>query len=231
MSSSPTHHAHDIQRFTLQVRVQHGLLAFSVLVLIFSGIPLWLLGNPDLMWWDRESVNGMVVSIGMLRGLHRVAGAVLTLVSVYHMLWVMFTRQGRREFYLLLPRWKDVTDLGQNLAYFLGRRKDRPQFGRYSYYEKFDYWAVYWGCVIMIGTGLALWFDRVAAEHFPWLPYKLAAIVHADEALLAGLALLIWHMYNVHLRPGIFPGSQVWLHGRITKEQQEEEHPLEAEGK
>ena len=220
----------DIQRFSLQARVQHGILAASVLVLIFSSIPLRFMGKPDLMWWDREAVSGLFFSIGSLRWLHYAAGATLTLVSVYHMLWVVFSKSGRREFYLLLPRWKDFSDLGQNLMFFLGIRQERPAFGRYSYYEKFDYWAVYWGCVIMVGTGLALWFDRLAATHFPWMPYKLAAIIHADEALLAGLALLIWHMYNVHLRPGIFPGSKVWLHGGITKEQQEEDHPLEKAG-
>jgi cytochrome b subunit of formate dehydrogenase len=139
----------------------------------------------------------------------------------------MFTKEGRREFIELLPSFKDVADVTINSLYFLGLVKNRPSFRRYTYYEKFDYWAVYWGCVIMIGTGVVLWFPDVSARYIPWFTYELSAEVHADEAVLAALALIIWHSYNVHFNPSCFPGTMMWWHGKISREDLMRDHALE----
>jgi cytochrome b subunit of formate dehydrogenase len=213
-----------IQRFGLQFRIQHGVLMLSVVTLIVTGILLWCLARPDYIWWSRK-----FHMIQVAQWLHRIAGSVLLVLSLYHLIYMFFSREGRQEFWNLLPRWKDVTDLFANLAYFLHLRKAPPRFDRFTYYEKFDYWAVYWGSVIMIATGLVLWFDRFSAKYLPWFPYKLAAEVHADEAILAALAIFIWHFYNVHYKPEKFPGSGTWIHGRISKEEMLEFHPLEYE--
>ncbi|MBN1516788.1 cytochrome b/b6 domain-containing protein [Candidatus Sumerlaeota bacterium] len=212
------------QRFSLQYRIQHLVLLLAVLTLIFTGAFLWFMGRPELFWWSQDFEG-----IDAIRVIHRIAASALIAVSLYHTLFTIFTREGRREFWLLLPRWKDVADVTQNSMYFLGLREERPKFGRYTYYEKFDYWAVYWGCVIMIGTGLVLWFDQLAASVAPWLPYRLAAEVHADEAVLATLALFVWHFYNVHFNPKKFPGSLTWLHGKIPLGELKADHPLEYE--
>jgi hypothetical protein len=160
---------------------------------------------------------------------HRVAGLALTAVSVYHMIYVIGTREGRRNFFLLIPTPKDFLDVFQNSLYFLHLTDKRPKFGRFAYYEKFDYWAVYWGCVIMIGTGFSLWFSDIVTQYVPWLTFKLSALVHADEAILCALALFIWHFYNVHYMPGRFPGTLLFLHGRMSHEEMQHEHPLEYE--
>jgi len=216
-----------IQRFGLQFRIQHIVLFTTTIALVITGIPMWCLGKPGYSW--SQGVVQAFGSIEIIRFIHRVAGVGLIAVSVYHLFYTISTRQGRREFIELLPRLKDVTDLVKNILYFIGLRKERPSFDRFTYFEKFDYWAVYWGCVIMIGSGLVLWFDRFYEVHFSWFPYELAAEIHADEAILAAVVLFTWHFYNVHLNPSRFPYSGLWWHGRISREEMMREHPLEYE--
>jgi len=216
------------QRFSIQWRYQHIVLFVSVLILIMTGIPLWCLKHPEYLWWSESAIRqwGFVEKI---RIVHRAGAIALIAVSVYHMLYTIYTKEGRREFIELLPKPKDFVDVTQNSLYFLGLRKEPPRFGRYSYYEKFDYWAVYWGCVILIGSGLTLWFPETSAKCAPWLPYTLAALIHRDEAILATLALFVWHFYNVHFKPTHFPGSLMWLHGKISREEMLRDHSLEYE--
>ena len=215
------------QRFGLQFRIQHIALFLGTLGLIFTGIPLWCLGRPEYGW--SQSVVSFFGPVATIRCLHRAFGVSLILVSVYHLLYTVYTREGRRELIELLPGPKDIADVMKNSMYFLGLSKERARFRRYSYLEKFDYWAVYWGCVIMIGTGLAQWFPEATAYCAPWLTYALAAEIHADEAILATLALFVWHFYNVHFNPSRFPGTLLWLHGRMSREEMLHEHPLEYE--
>lgn len=222
-SSGPEH----FKRFSLQFRIQHIVLFVSTTVLVVTGIPLWCLGKPAYSW--SQSMVQAFGSIETMRYIHRVAAIGLIAVSVYHILYMIYTREGRREFIALFPRPKDFADVTKNSLYFLGFRQERPRFDRFTYYEKFDYWAVYWGCVIMIGTGIILWFPDVSAEYIPWLTYALAAEIHADEAILAALALFVWHFYNVHYNPSRFPGTFLWWHGKMSREEMMKDHPLEYE--
>ena len=124
----------------------------------------------------------------------------------------------------MLPAPRDAKDLIGNILFFVGLRPERPRFGRYTYFEKFDYWAVFWGVFIMVGSGFIRWFP---VETVKWLPawvYEVGHFAHADEALLAALAIFMWHFYNVHLRPGVFPMSRVFITGRLTLHELEEEH-------
>jgi cytochrome b subunit of formate dehydrogenase len=148
---------------------------------------------------------------------------------VHHLLYTILTRDGRRDFILLIPMPKDIRDAVQNIRYFLGKTGERPKFGRFSYIEKFDYWAVYWGCIIMIGSGAFLWGESIALIYFPKFVLDIAHEMHSDEALLATLAIVIWHFYNVHFNPDRFPGTLLWWHGRISEHEIKEEHPLEYE--
>src|SRR3990170_2607308 len=137
---------------------------------------------------------------------------------------VMFT-----SVILLIITPKDARDLVQNNRHFLGKAPEKPRFGRFSYIEKFDYWAVYWGCVIMIGSGLFLWFEMIVLKYFPKYVLDVAHEMHSDEAMLATLAIVIWHFYNVHFNPDRFPGTLMWWHGQISEHEMKEEHPLEYE--
>ena len=150
-------------------------------------------------------------------------------VCVWHVSWLAFTKEGRREFFALLPMPKDLFDIIQNIRYFLRLTNEKARFDRFSYIEKFDYWAVYWGVVVMIGSGLLLWFQDITLKFFPKFLLDVAKEMHRDEALLATLAIVIWHMYNAHLNPHKFPGTLVIWNGLMTKEEMMDEHPFEYE--
>lgn len=210
------------QRLNLSVRLQHMLMAVSVLILIFSGLPLKFPEVP-LFVFLMQFMGGIENSTLI----HRIGACGLIAVSVWHLFYIIFFKEGRRDFWLMLPTWKDVKDFAKTMGYYFGRHGEKAKFGRFSYVEKFDYWAVYWGCVIMIGTGIALWSPELTFTYFPKYIYDIAKEVHSDEALLATLAIVIWHFYNVHFNPSVFPGSLLWFHGRIDEHDMKLEHPLE----
>ncbi len=209
-------------RFSLNVRIQHFFLALSVILLILTGLPIkfheagWAIFLMKLM-------GGIKVT----RIIHRAAATILGLVGIYHLGWIIFSEEGRSEFKYLLPRWKDIKDFYQNVMYFLGRTEERPKFDRFSYIEKFDYWAVYWGMVIMIGSGVILTFFPYMVAFVPKFVFDIAREVHSDEALLATLAIVIWHWYNAHFNPEVFPFNPTIFTGKIPKERMIKEHYLE----
>jgi len=223
--------APEMQRFGLYFRLQHILMVVSVTILVITAIPLWCSRYPF-----SELAAGIIDFCGGLesvRVVHHWAGFMLIFAFAFHVLYVLVHPGGRRDFLLMLPRRKDFNDLDQNVRYFLGKSDNRPRFGRFSYFEKFDYWAVFWGCIIMIGTGFIMLYPQAVAAFLPqtWTNtvFAVAREAHYHEAILAALALFTWHVFNVHLRPEKFPGSMVWWHGKITREEQEREHPLECE--
>jgi cytochrome b subunit of formate dehydrogenase len=128
----------------------------------------------------------------------------------------------------MVPRIKDLTDLYANMKWSLGLGK-KPAFDRWTYWEKFDYWAVFWG-VGMIGvSGLFLWFPTFFARIFPGWTLNVATIVHSDEALLATGFIFIFHYIHTHLRGDKFPFDEVIFTGRVTEEELRNERPLEYE--
>jgi formate dehydrogenase subunit gamma len=196
----------------------------SVILLIITGMPIKF---PDfvLSWFLVNLWGGFHNSTIV----HRIGAGMLIYFMVHHLFYTVLSRQGRRDFVLLIPTPKDARDLVQNIRHFLGKVPEKPRFGRFSYIEKFDYWAVYWGCVIMIGSGLFLWGESIALKYFPKYILDVAHEMHSDEAMLATLAIVIWHFYNVHFNPDRFPGTLMWWHGEISEHEMKEEHPLEYE--
>ena len=220
----PAKEEEEFVRFSLTIRLQHIAMFTSVLILIVTGLPLKFADTS----WARAFFHlvGGVKASGLL---HRIGAAILIGVGVFHMGYITFTAAGRREFRELMPKFKDFTDVGRNLLYFFGFSKIGARFGRFSYLEKFDYWAVYWGMVVMILTGLALWFHDWAMTALPKVFLDICREAHSDEALLATLAIVVWHFYNVHFNPHRFPMSWTWLRGKIPKEEMMRDHPLEYE--
>jgi len=214
----------NVERFSLPTRIQHMVLAASCLILIATGMPL------KFPYWRTSqvyfSLTGGVHTSGIV---HRMGAIALISVGTLHMFWAVFTKEGRRNLRSLLPSFYDVKTVFVNVLWFLGLGKGEAKFGRYSYIEKFDYWAVYWGCVIMIGSGLVLWFENLSMRYLPKLAVDVAHEAHSDEGLLATLAIVIWHFYNVHLNPDHFPMNWAWLTGQVSKKQLMEHHPLEYE--
>lgn len=210
------------QRFNIYFRIQHIMLFTSVIILIITGLPIKFpeaSASKILMFF-----MGGIVMQGIL---HRVGAVLLIAFYVFHTGYTIFNKDGRRDFVALLPGLKDIKDVLQMLKYFFGLSKEKPEFDRFSYVEKFDYWAVYWGGIVMVGSGLIMWLHNLTLRYLPKYVYDIAREAHSDEALLATLTIVIWHFYNVHFNPSRFPGSMVWWHGKLTKEQMLEEHALE----
>ncbi len=216
--------ADEFQRFSLVFRIQHMVLMVSCIILIITGMPLRF---PYSAWAEVFfRLTGGVAASGVI---HRVGAVGLIGVGLFHMIYITATKDGRRNFQALLPRLQDVKDVFKNVWYFLGRSKTGAAFGRFSYLEKFDYWAVYWGMVVMITSGLMLWFENHTMSLFPKIFIDVAHEAHSDEALLATLAIVIWHFYNVHFSPDHFPMNWTWLNGKISREKMIHHHPLEYE--
>jgi cytochrome b subunit of formate dehydrogenase len=228
-ASAPVPRAHveserHFVRFSLNVRLQHIVLFSSCIILILTGLPIKF---HETAW--AEFMFGLLGGIENSAMIHRVGAVGLIAVAAYHMVYLTFFAEGRRNFLGLLPAPKDLRDLVQMLQYFLGRSAEKPRFDRFSYVEKFDYWAVYWGIVVMVGSGCLLWFENITLSYMPKYMLDIAKEAHSDEALLATLAIIIWHFYNVHFNPRKFPMNRVWITGKLSEEEMLEEHPLEYE--
>ncbi len=211
-------------RLSLELRLQHALMALSVILLVVTGLPLKFHEHG----WAK-------LIIGLFGGpdfspiFHRIAATGLIIAGMWHLAFIIATREGRSTFMQLIPLPKDARDAWQQIRYYLGRSAARPRYDRFSYVEKFDYWAVYWGMVIMIGSGTMLWFTEFFLRHVPKWVTDIAKEAHSDEALLATLAIIIWHFYNVHLNPHKFPMNKTFITGTISEREMIEEHPLEYE--
>lgn len=207
------------QRFGINFRAQHMLMMISTIILIITGMPLKF---PEL-GLSKFIIIDLCGGLENSTFIHRVGAVGLIIVSVWHLIFTIFTKVGWRDFMLMIPRPQDIKDAFQTIMYFIGRRSSGPKFGRFSFIEKFDYWAVYWGMVIMICSGLILWFK----QFFPKLVYDIGREAHSDEGLLATLAIVVWHFYNVHFNPEVFPMSWVWWHGNQTETEMKHHHALE----
>lgn len=221
-SSTTAELPEEVQRFDIHQRLQHALMALSFTVLVLTGWPLSAHGYPASRF-----LTGLFGGMEGCSLAHRIAAVVLIVASVYHLIYLSVLAKRRTLPLSMVPTPGDVRDLAQNVLFFLGLRKNRPNFPRFTYFEKFDYWAVFWGVVIMVGSGLIRWFPVASMKVLPPWAYEIAYFAHADEALLAGLAIFVWHFYNVHLRPQVFPMSWVFITGRITREELEEDHGQE----
>ncbi len=214
-------------RFTVNQRLQHVFMFVPFIFLVLTGFPIKF---PDNAFWTL--VLNLVGGIDTARLIHRIAAAVMIADFTFHVIYIFYKIIRYRtpiSGLTLLPSVKDGKDIVQNLRYFGFFSNERPRFAKYSYLEKFDYWAVFWGMFIMAGSGLILWFPVKASLILPGVVIQIAYIAHSDEALLAFLAIVLWHFYNVHFNPRLWPANKVWYKGTLTEEEMEHEHPLELE--
>jgi formate dehydrogenase gamma subunit len=205
-----------IVRLTFNQRIQHWLLLTSFTVLVLSGFALQY---PDS--WLAWSLGG---SESLRRILHRVAAVVMLVVGAYHLVYLGWSQEGRAWVKDMLPARKDFSDLIGNFAYYLGIRKEKPKVARFGYAEKAEYWAVVWGTIIMGLTGLMIWF-KISIFGFLsrwWIDVALA--VHFYEAVLATLAIIVWHFYHVIFDPDVYPVNFAFIDGKVSEDFYKEEH-------
>ncbi len=218
----------EVERFNIHYRIQHVILFTTFILVALTG---WALKYPEVEYSSRwVRMWGGPETAGLI---HRVAGIIMLLDFVYHLTYLgyRFSKGERRLDILPIP--KDFKDFYQNIKYFLGISREKPRFGRFTYSQKFDYWAVFWGILIIGSSGLALAFPTEAALFIPslasnWI-WELLYIMHSDEALLAIIFIFFWHFYNEHLKPEVFPMSWVWITGKISTSVLKERHPAEFE--
>jgi cytochrome b subunit of formate dehydrogenase len=213
------------QRFTLIQRIQHACLAVSFTVLVITGLPLRF---ADVHWLHYADV--IWGGLAGARIAHRCAAVLMIFTWIWHTLFLMYRwhKAGYSwKSWSMWPTWKDFQDFVQISRFYLGIDKNPPKYDRFQFREKFDYFAVYWGMPIMVFSGLVLWFPIYFGNRLPEIGLSFAYIAHSDEAILAFLAIALWHFYNTHLNPDHFPMSKVYLTGNMTRSEMERDHPLE----
>ncbi|HEV2401201.1 MAG TPA: cytochrome b/b6 domain-containing protein [Candidatus Sulfotelmatobacter sp.] len=211
---------HFVMRMPLRFRWQHAALLSSFILLVLTGFALKF---PDSWFASMLSLGEKARHF-----LHRVAAVVLIAVSVYHAFDVIFTREGRRLAKDLFPTLDDIRGAWQNLSYYLGLSKNKPDFPRFNYAEKAEYWALVWGMFVMAGTGIMLWAKVAVGNHLPRWWLDIATAIHFYEAVLATLAIVVWHFYQVFLDPDTYPMNWAWWDGKMTVHHYREEHGLDS---
>ncbi len=212
-------------RMTLSERLQHGTLLVSFTVLVVTG---FMLHFPDA-WWVQGLRQVSQRLFDQRAVVHRAAGVVMVLASLYHIVHLVFTARDRTLARDLFPRRQDLFDVLAMLRYNLGLSSEGPRFGRFGYIEKSEYWALVWGTILMALTGVVLWFEDPFIALLTKLGWDVARTVHFYEAWLATLAIVVWHIYFVIFNPDVYPMNLAWWRGTISEEEMEDEHPLELE--
>lgn len=205
-------------RFALAQRVEHVIMLLSFTTLGLTGLPQKYASHPTAVAF----VN-FLGGIENLRAIHHVAATVMMLGTIFHIIvagYKIFVEHRRMT---MLPVFQDALDALGAFLYNVGLRKSRPQMGRYTFEEKAEYWAFVWGTVVMGFTGFLMWNPVTAAKFLPGEFIPAAKAAHGGEALLAVLAIIVWHMYGVHIKHF---NKAMWT-GRLTEEEMLHEHPLE----
>ncbi len=211
-----------VTRMNRGQRIQHTILFVSFTVLVFTGFALKF---PDS--WFKYLVLGMNENLRSI--VHRIAGVVLIAAGFYHLVYLAFYRDGRRLVQEIWPSVGDAAEFWNNLRYHLGLTPHRPPFGRFSYAEKVEYWALVWGTLIMAVTGIMLWAATTVGNLRPRWWLDVATAIHFYEAVLATLAIVVWHFYQVFFDPDAYPMNWAWWDGEVPLEHYQAEHPLDLE--
>ncbi len=211
-----------IVRFTRNEILQHLVLFVTFTTLSYTGLALRF---PDwwIFSWMTNSEGGMA-----FRGLvHRIAGVLFIAVCIYHLIYILFTKRGKEQLNKIFPLPEDIILLFKNIAYHLGLTRQHPDFDRYDYAEKAEFWALVWGAVVMIVTGLPLWFEDFFLGFIPIWLLDVFKSIHFYEAVLATTAIIVWHFFFVIFHPETYPVNFSMLTGRVSEDDLQEKHPKE----
>jgi cytochrome b subunit of formate dehydrogenase len=210
-----------MERMTPNQRWQHLVLLTSFIILVITGFALKF---PD---------SWIAVALGMSERLrsvvHRIAGVALMSAGIYHVFYLASTREGRRLIRDLAPGPRDLKDAIGAILYHLCLGKSKPKFGRFTYGEKAEYWALVWGTALMAVTGVMIWAKVWVGNLLARWWVDVATAVHYYEAILATLAIVVWHFYQVVGDPDVYPMNWAWWDGKMPVEHYREEHELDTE--
>ena len=210
-------------------RLEHAVMALSFLTLVWTGFALKF---PD-QWWARPLVL-LEPRHDMRSIIHRVAAVVFMAVCVTHLVSLIVSRKLRHHWKEMIPKVRDAREASDSFAFNLGLGDDPPARSAHSYIEKAEYWAVVWGAVVMATTGVMLWANTLVMRLLPKLWLDVATSIHFYEAVLAALAIVVWHFYSVIFDPDVYPLNTAFLTGYSVMRDEtpaaEEAQPQQAPG-
>ena len=211
-----------IVRFNLQQRIEHLITMVVFALLCLTGLPQKFF----TAGWAQLLV-ALFGGFDAMRWVHRACGIALAVSTVVHFAGAAAAMLSREVGFTMMPTRKDFEDAIQQLRYYLGATDRQPLYDRYTYKEKFEYWGLVVGNVIMVFTGFILFFPVAVARFLPGELIPAAKVAHSNEGLMALLVIAIWHIFNAHLNPDVFPADTSIFTGKVSRERYEHEHPLE----
>ena len=213
-----------IKRFHPLRLVEHWLNAFAFIALVITGLAQ--------RFHDFGTSQWVVTTLGGIdatRLIHRYSGILLAVLTLQHVFIASFGILFQKWQPSMIIHMNDFTDAIDNLRYYFGMTEHPARCDRYDYKQKFEYWGVVIGGFLMVGTGLSLWFPIFVTQWLPGEIIPVAKALHTNEALLAFLVIVTWHIYNAIFSPEVFPLDTVIFTGKISKKRMIHEHPLEYE--
>jgi len=211
-----------IVRFTTQQRIEHFITMVVFALLCLTGLPqkFYTAG------WAASLVH-VFGGIDSTRWIHRFCGVVLAISTVVHFVNAAMVMLSKKVGFSMVPNRQDFEDAILQLKFYLGMTNQYPHYDRYDYKQKFEYWGLVFGNVIMVVTGLILFFPVAFASILPGQIIPAAKVAHSNEGLMAFFVITIWHIFNAHLQPDVFPFDASMFTGKISRERMLHEHPAE----
>jgi cytochrome b subunit of formate dehydrogenase len=205
-------------RFDIIQRIEHIIFLLSFTLLGFTGlIQKFALSSVSIFF-----VNALG-GVENARLIHHTSAIVMMIVSVFHVLEVLYRVLVLRTPISMIPWINDAKHVYDDVMYYLGFRKHKAYYGHYSYAEKMEYLALIWGTIVMGLTGFMMWNPISTLRFLPGEAVPAAKAAHGGEAILAVLAIIIWHFYHVHIK---HLNKSMFI-GTLTREEMEHEHPAE----
>jgi len=211
-----------VTRFSVRQRVEHASVGLLFILLAVTGLAQEFF---PMHWaeWIILTMGG----IDRVRWIHRSAGIVFSVLLVFHLTAGMWQAIRKRTTPAMLPTRKDFRDAIMMVRYYLRLSEEQPRFGRFDYRQKWEYWGLVLGSVVMVVTGFMLYFPVQTTRFLPGEVIPAALMAHGREGLMAFLVVITWHLFNAHLSPEAFPFDPSIFTGKISRERMEKEHPLE----
>ena len=209
-------------RFSRRQRAEHSLVMSLFIILAVTGFPQKF---SDAGW--ARHLLALMGGVEIARGVHRFAGIAFALLAVIHIgtaVVLVLTGKSRPS---MIPGRKDFVDAIATLRYYLGASEEQARFDRFDYRQKFEYWGLVMGGLLMVATGLVLYFPLLVTRFLPGVLIPVAKVAHSNEGLMAFLVVITWHIYNAHLNPDVFPFDFTIFTGKISRHRMETEHPIE----
>jgi formate dehydrogenase gamma subunit len=213
-----------VVRFSGIQRAEHATVMTLFTVLAVTGLPQKFFDSP----WA-QTLTGWLGGVDTARWVHRAAGVVFAVVCAAHLTRLTVGVARGRIGLALVPTRQDFRDAITTLKYYLGISDQQARFGRFDYRQKFEYWGLVLGAAVVAITGFMLLYPTIVTRFLPGEFVPAAQVAHSNEGLMAFLVVIVWHIYNAHLNPDVFPFDTSIFTGRISRERMHHEHPLEYE--